>query len=358
MKTKRILIMAGGTGGHVFPGLALGRYYQEQGYEVHWLGTTHGMEAKLVPAAGITFHAVQIKGLRGTGIKRLMTAPFTVTRALTNCISLMRSIKPECVIGMGGFVSGPGGVASRFLGIPLIIHEQNAIAGLTNKLLAPFARRVLTGFPQTFPKRANVQYVGNPVRAEIERLLPPDKRQRSQDNLHVLVVGGSLGAHFLNKLMPQTLALLPADINISVWHQTGEKHILDVKNDYKSIDCEVKIEPFITDMAAAYQWADVVLCRAGALTIAELCSAGLSAILVPYPHAVDDHQTANAAFMVRADAAYCYQQPVLTAATLSALLTELARTPDKRQKMAMNAYSLRQVQVVKKIFDICEEGSL
>jgi UDP-N-acetylglucosamine--N-acetylmuramyl-(pentapeptide) pyrophosphoryl-undecaprenol N-acetylglucosamine transferase len=355
---KRILIMAGGTGGHVFPGLAAAHYFREQGIEVHWLGTSQGLEARIVPEAGIPLHFVTISGLRGKGIKPLLTAPFRILKAVRESLRIIRETKPDVVIGMGGFVSGPGGVASWLARRPLIIHEQNAKAGLTNKLLSRLAKRVLQGFPGAFAEGDKVVTIGNPVRVEIENLPAPEERLPvDRKPFRLLVLGGSLGANALNEMLPGALAAMPQDLRPEVWHQTGEKHFLETKNIYETNKIKVNLAPFVKDMAQAYSWADMVLCRAGALTVAELCAAGLGAIFIPYPHAVDDHQTANADYMVKHNAAMCIQQKDLTQARLVDIVEQFALSPVKRLQMAQAAYRLRHSHVTEKIFAICKEIS-
>lgn len=364
---KRVLIMAGGTGGHVFPGLALAYYLRQRGIEVHWLGTPKGMEALIVPEAGFPFHAITIGGIRGKGIKTRLLAPLRIVNAIYQSQAVIQSIKPDVVVGLGGFVSGPGGVASWLCNRPLVIHEQNAIAGFTNKMLKRFAKKVLAGFPHPFKTNHNVLTIGNPVRSEMENLPVPEERfLQRRGPYHLLVLGGSLGAQALNEVLPNALAQLNIDERPMVIHQTG-KQLDETANRYRAhgltftvdaaqamnpADCieGIYLTPFIKQIAPAYAWADVVLCRAGALTVAELCTVGLGAIFIPYPFAVDDHQTANAQFMVTQQAALCIQQAEVTAKKLSEILRELALKPEKRLKMAQAAYSLRQGQVVEKFF--------
>lgn len=350
--------MAGGTGGHVFPGLAAARYFQQQGVEVQWLGTAHGLEARIIPEAGIPFHAINIGGVRGKGLKTLMLAPYRIMRAIMQAKSILKAFQPDVVVGMGGFVSGPGGVASWLCRTPLVIHEQNAKAGFTNRLLAGLAKRVLQGFPSAFAPGSKVMTIGNPVRVEIENLTPPqDRLQGEHKPLHLLVLGGSLGAKALNEVVPRALLALPKESRPAVIHQTGEKHFTETKNLYETMGIEANLKPFVKDMAEVYSWADVVLCRAGALTVAELCSAGVGAIFVPYPHAVDDHQTANAEYMVSHAAAMCIQQNDLTDTRLASIIEQFAASPEKRLSMAEAAYRLRLTRVTEKIFKICEEVS-
>lgn len=356
---KRVLIMAGGTGGHVFPGLALANYLRNQGVQVEWLGTNQGLEAKLVPAANIPLHRITISGLRGKGWSSLFLAPLKITKAIAQSWGIIKTFNPDLVIGMGGFVSGPGGVASWLTNVPLIIHEQNAKAGMTNKILAKLAQKTLSGFPNAFNRTTKAQTVGNPVRTELLQLKTPNERlSETHSPLRLLVIGGSLGAQVFNHLVPHALAKLPLTERPLVRHQTGEKHYAVAKENYAALGVQVELLPFIDDMAQAYNWADVVLCRAGALTVAELCAVGLGAIFVPYPHAVDDHQTANAQFMVKNQAAICIQQADLTEAKLATLLSDFAKSPEQVKTMANAAYALRQTNVVEKIVGICKEVSL
>jgi len=292
-----VLIMAGGTGGHIFPGLAVADELRAQGVPVAWLGAEGGMETRVVPAHDIELHTVKVGGLRGKGLKTRVLAPLMLVRALFDSLALLRTLRPRCVLSMGGYVAGPAGVAARLAGIPLVVHEQNAVAGFTNRKLAGFAKRVLTGFPNVLP---GAEWVGNPVRAAIAALPAPAVRfHHRQGAPRLLVLGGSLGARTLNTSVPKALALLAAhDVRPDVVHQTGERGLQEAVDAYTAAGVAANVVPFIEDMAGAYEWTDVVLCRAGALTVAELCAAGLEAVLVPFPHAVDDHQTANARAMV------------------------------------------------------------
>jgi UDP-N-acetylglucosamine--N-acetylmuramyl-(pentapeptide) pyrophosphoryl-undecaprenol N-acetylglucosamine transferase len=323
---------------------------------VHWLGACRGLETHLVPEANFPLHKISVVGMRGKGMRALLMAPVNIMFATVQSLRVIKLVQPDIVIGMGGFVSGPGGVASWLLRCPLIIHEQNAKAGLTNKLLAYLAKKVLQGFPTAFASHIKVSTTGNPVRAEIISLPPPKKRLNiTRKPFRLLVLGGSLGALALNEVVPDALAKLTPEQRPDVWHQCGEKYFLLAKKKYKSIGITANIEPFINNMAQAYAWADVVLCRAGALTIAELCTVGLGAIFVPYPHAVDDHQTANANLMVQKQAALCIQQVDLTDTRLAEVVKQFAVMPAKYLAMAQAAYALRRIDVTEKIFRICEE---
>jgi len=323
-KLKHVLIMAGGTGGHVFPGLAVADYLKEQGVEVSWMGTPQGLESRLVPEA--------------------------------EAGRIIKKTRPDVVLGMGGFASGPGGLASWLSGTPIIIHEQNAKAGLTNKVLSVIARRVLAGFPNVFPKNGKMITVGNPVRTAIENMPSPSERMKNPGSRYrLLVLGGSLGAKAINDMLPDALASLSAENRPEVIHQTGEKHIEQVKKHYESKGLDIKVTAFIQDMAEAYTWADIVLCRAGALTVSELCAAGVGAVLIPFPYAVDDHQTANASFMEKAGAGICIQQRDLSADKLADVIKVFSIAPEKGRAMAEAAYSLRKPHVTKQIFDILNE---
>lgn len=353
---KRVLIMAGGTGGHIFPGLAVANYLREKNIEVEWLGTSHGLESQLVKEAGFPLHLIEISGIRGKGIKTLINAPFRISAAVLQSMKLIKHLNPDVVLGMGGFVSGPGGIASWMASRPLIIHEQNAKAGITNKILATVATRILEGFPSTFTPGKKVISIGNPVRSQIENLPPPQNRFAERaSQLHLLILGGSLGAKAINEVVPYAMASMKPTERPQIIHQTGTKHFEEVKKVYESLGVEVNLKPFIQNMAEAYSWADVVLCRSGALTIAELCAVGLGAILIPFPHAVDDHQTANANFMVNNKAALCIQQTQFSAERLINSLKEVFYAPEKRLAMAEAAYQLRKVNVAERIFDIIKE---
>lgn len=357
---NRVLIMAGGTGGHVFPGLAVAHYLRDQGVDVHWLGTQAGIEAKLVPEQAFPFHPLAVYKLRTGGLKPWLYAPFQLSKAILSARKVIKKLQPDLVIGFGGFVSGPGGVAAFLSRIPLIIHEQNAIPGFTNKNLARFAKKVLEAFPATFVKTKikpeKVMLTGNPVRSELTVLPRPEERlQPAHEPWRLLVLGGSLGAQALNLLVPEALAHLNLACRPTVMHQSGERGYEETVEAYQAHHVDATVIPFITDMAEAYANADLVICRAGALTISELCAVGLGSILVPFPYAVDDHQTANAAFMVTNQAAISCQQSALTPARLTALLEQMGRSPEKRLAMAKAAYRLRRPTVAESIFNICQE---
>lgn len=354
---KRVLIMAGGTGGHIFPGLALADHLQKNEIDIAWLGTSLGLEAKIVPENQIPLHKINISGVRGKKLKTMLFAPIKIAMSIVASYRIIKKLEPDVVIGMGGFVSGPGGVAAWLAKKPLIIHEQNAIAGKTNKILARFATKVLEAFPQSFGHNAKVITVGNPVRSMIESL-PPPKPAGVARKLRLLVIGGSLGAHVFNEMLPQALAQIDDDIKPEIFHQCGQKHLKLTQENYKQAGVLANIEPFIENMSDAYAWADVVLCRAGALTVSELCVAGKGAIFVPYPYAVDDHQTANAAFMVQNNAALLLPQSSLTIERLAETIRALVLQPGKGVEMAKAAYALRKLGVAETIYKICQEVHL
>ncbi len=320
-----VLIMAGGTGGHVFPALAVARELHSRNREVVWLGTREGIEARLVPEAGIPLEAVSVSGLRGKGALVWLLAPWKILTALFDALKILRRRRPSVVLGMGGFASGPGGIAAWLLRRPLVIHEQNSVAGLTNRLLAGFAREVLEAFPGSFSARVKTTVVGNPVRPEIIALAEPVSRLSGRSGrMNLLVLGGSQGALALNKVVAEAVALMPADWRPAIRHQAGARTLALAKSAYANASVEATVEPFIQDMAEAYAWADLVVCRAGALTVAELAAAGVAAIFVPFPAAVDDHQTANARYLVEPGAAVMLPQSELTPEKLAAELEQCA----------------------------------
>lgn len=324
-----ILIMAGGTGGHVFPGLAVAEGLAARGARVHWLGTLRGLEAELVPRAGIPLHTLSVVGLRGKSRRSQLQGGVHLLGALGQAMRLLWRLRPDCVLGMGGYAAGPGGVASWLLRRPLLIHEQNAVPGTTNRLLAHLAQRVLQGFPLSWAGTRG-RYVGNPVRHEISALPPPAERLgRHAGPLRLLVLGGSLGAQPINRLVPSAVARCPQEQRPEVYHQTGHSEVEAVTAAYQHRGITARVEPFIDDMAAAYGWADIVLCRAGALTIAELTAAGIGALLVPLPHAIDDHQTANARWLVEQGAGALLPQKELDAEQLARQFVALAGDRDR-----------------------------
>jgi UDP-N-acetylglucosamine--N-acetylmuramyl-(pentapeptide) pyrophosphoryl-undecaprenol N-acetylglucosamine transferase len=355
MADATVLIMAGGTGGHVFPALAVADVLIRNGLKVQWLGTARGIEAELVPKAGIPLHFIQIGGLRGKGFAVQLMAPLLLLRALWQAALVLRRLRPACVLGMGGFAAGPGGVAAWLLRIPLLIHEQNAVPGTTNRLLALIARRVLLGYPDALAG-ARAHYVGNPVRAAIANLPPPEQRWAGRaGSLRLLVLGGSLGARPINDVVPDAIAAMPPELQPEVWHQTGRGHDEEVAESYRTLRVTARAVPFIDDMAAAYGWADLVLCRAGALTVAELAAAGVGAILVPLPHAIDDHQTHNVRWLSEQRAGVLLPQSELSVDALARLLAELAAQPQELLAWARAARALAQPDAAEQVARICRE---
>ncbi|MBT8102673.1 MAG: undecaprenyldiphospho-muramoylpentapeptide beta-N-acetylglucosaminyltransferase [Gammaproteobacteria bacterium] len=356
MTARPILVMAGGTGGHVYPALAVARALQASSCDVVWLGTHRGLESRVVPAAGIDIEWVGVKGLRRKGVFALLIAPLQIGWALLQSLGVILRRRPAAVLGMGGFVSGPGGVAAWLTRRPLVIHEQNAAAGLTNRLLARLARVVLQAFPGSFNASVNAETVGNPVREDIAAIPRPTERYMNrQGPLRLLVLGGSQGALALNRTVPAALALIPAEARPDVRHQCGERTLDIARQAYADAGVEVELLPFIDDMAAVYGWADLVVCRAGALTVAELCAAGLPALFVPYPGAVDDHQTANAGPMTTAGAAAVIQESDLTPELLANMLREWLRSRETLLGRAEHARALATPNALNRITELCLE---
>ncbi len=353
---RPILITAGGTGGHVYPALAVARGMMEQGVPVLWLGTRNGLEARVVPSAGIPIVWVSVSGLRGKGLLRWLLAPFGLSLAVLQALAVIWRHRPRAVLGMGGFVSGPGGLAAWLLRRPLVIHEQNAVAGLTNRLLSRLATRVLEGFPGIFPPACRATYTGNPVRPEIGQVSEPEARLRGRSGpLRLLVLGGSQGAQALNAVVPETLKSMDPVERPEVWHQAGPRNIDAAQQAYRDVEVPARVEAYIEDMAEAYAWADVVLCRSGALTVAELAAAGVAALLVPFPHAVDDHQTANARFLVDAGAAVLLPQHQLTPTCLATELARCRQEPRRVRAMAIAARGMARPEATSDVVRRCLE---
>ncbi len=359
MRAFSVVIMAGGTGGHVFPALAVAKQLLAEGCRVTWLGTRKGIEAKLVPEAGIDIDYLDVTGVRGKSAKTLIMAPFKIVNACIQAWKILKRRAPQLVLGFGGFASGPGGLVARLRGIPLIIHEQNAVAGTTNRILALLANKVLLGFSGALKKGV---FVGNPVRAEVfSDVADQPVKTQEHDALNILILGGSLGARAINELVPAALERVKAQVPLNVLHQSGASQLQATQSRYESISVQqdlVRIEPFITDMASAYHWADIVICRAGALTVAEITAAGKAAIFIPYPYAIDDHQTENARWLVNKNAASMFQESELTADLLAEKILDMALNPDKRREMAANARALAQSESVKDIVALCRETLL
>lgn len=358
-----VLIMAGGTGGHVFPALSIARNLHERGYRTEWLGTQVGIETQVLAATDIPLHYIKARGLRGKSVVSLLTAPFMIVNAIVQSMRVVNQVKPCCVLGMGGYVTGPGGVAARLLGKPLLIHEQNAIAGFSNRLLARLAVRVMEAFPGTFSASKKVVCTGNPVRREIASIgAEPRGRTESSSAIRVLVLGGSLGAVAINRLIPETLKIVAHDAELEIWHQAGKKNLEQTLSVYAecavAVNEQCKVVPFIEDMAAAYQWADLVICRAGATTISELAAAGRASILIPFPHAVDDHQTKNAQSLSDFGAAILVQQDSLDAEKLASILMRFIANTNELDDMAEKAKQAAKLNACDMVTNECIEVCL
>jgi len=359
-EVKTLLVMAGGTGGHIFPGIAVADELKTQGWKIHWLGTAERMEANIVPEHGYDISFINISGLRGKKLLSMLVMPFKLLQSLIQARRVIKAVKPDVVLGMGGYASAPGGLAAWLSKIPLIVHEQNAAAGLSNRLLARIANKVCCAFPNAFASDIDAEVVGNPLRASIGQ-------QESLSNLsadeqttkNILVVGGSLGAQILNKVMPSSFAqLVSCDEKFSIWHQTGAGNQEAVVASYSehglTID-KIKVSEFIKDMATAYQWADIVICRAGALTVSELAMAATPAIFVPLPHAVDDHQTKNALYLVKCNAAKLLPQIQLNKESITTLISELFDQPETLDNMAKAAYSAAKSDASQRVAKLCQQ---
>jgi UDP-N-acetylglucosamine--N-acetylmuramyl-(pentapeptide) pyrophosphoryl-undecaprenol N-acetylglucosamine transferase len=354
--SRPILVMAGGTGGHVFPALALARMLREKSYEVVWLGTQRGLEARIVPAAGIPIEWLSVGGLRGKGFMTLLAAPFKLATALIQALRVMWRHRPVVVVGLGGFVTGPGGVAAWLTGRPLVIHEQNAIAGFTNRCLSHLAREVLEAFPNSFRRDIKARVIGNPIRSDISDVPPPAERFATRNGvIRLLVIGGSQGAVRLNAVVPFALAKLAGSMTFDVRHQAGERWIEAGRQSYAGAGVRADVRPFIEDMAEAYGWADLVICRSGALTVSELAAVGIGAILVPFPAAVDDHQTYNAQYLVREGAALLIADRALTAERLAEELRQLCVGRSKLLAMAERARRLAKPRATEELTSACLE---
>lgn len=358
-QARRVLIMAGGTGGHVIPALSLARGLAARGVSVEWLGSPRGIENRLVPAAGIELHRIDIAGLRGNGLAGWLAAPWRLARAVAQARRVIARFDPQLVVGLGGFASGPGGLAAWLMRRPLIVHEQNAVAGMTNQALSRLATRVYAAFPGAFRKAGESRreiVIGNPVREEIavlgERPRQADEMQARR--LRLLVVGGSLGAVALNQCLPEALAHLPESARPEVRHQAGRDREGATRDGYAAAEVEAQVSDFIDDMATAYDWADLVVCRAGALTVAELAAAAKPSLLVPFPHAVDDHQTVNARHLVEAGAARLIPQHTLSAASLAEALTAVL-DPQRLATMAGAARACAHLDAVERLVAGCME---
>lgn len=357
---RTLMVMAGGTGGHVYPALAVADALRARGWDVFWLGTKHGIEARVVPQAGIDMVWVSMGGVRGKGLLKKLLLPLMLLVAFAQSLRAILQRRPDVVLGMGGYTAFPGGMMASLLNRPLVIHEQNSVGGLTNRVLACVADRVLTAFPQAFSgardkpipcRRVATEWVGNPVRADITAITAEERAGRSGP-LRLLVVGGSLGATALNERVPQALALLPPAQRPQVVHQSGRRHLDALRANYAAAGVEAEVRDYIEDMASAWRDCDFAVCRAGAMTVAELACAGVPALLVPFPHAVDDHQTGNAEFLSTAGAAWLMQQRDLSPEKLAALIAGLDRA--KLAAMSDRALKLARPDAAQRVANICE----
>ena len=354
MSGRTLLVLSGGTGGHVFPALAIADGISKCGWKVIWVGSLNGIEAKLVPAAGYPVTWIRFTGLRGKNLIYLLMLPWRLVMALGICINLIFRERPDVILGMGGYISFPGALAALLLRRPLVLHEQNAIAGMVNRICSLWADKILLGYPGALKGRnARVEITGNPVRGEILALKPPENRYGSRSGpLKVLVIGGSLGARVLNEVIPKAVALLKENERPEILHQTGKKDCDEVKQAYAESGVKAEVNPFIGNMADAYAKADLVICRAGALTVAELAGAGVASVLVPYPHAVDDHQTVNAHYLVDAGGALLFVQDQLTPQRLANLISSMKR--EDLMKMAVRAKGLAMPDAVSHVITVCK----
>ena len=349
MTRPSILVMAGGTGGHIFPGLAVAEYLRICGWNVSWLGNQNGMEYRLVKACDFPFEAVEFGGLRSKGLKAKFMLPINLMRASFQSWKIMRRLKPSVVLGMGGYITFPGGLVTKLLKRPLVLHESNSVAGSANRALAKIAMRVLTGFPNTMQ---SAEWVGNPIREEFDHVTAPALRyEQRQGPLSILVVGGSLGAAALNEHIPAALALIAKQERPIVIHQAGDKHLADLEKRYAQLEVEADIRPFIDDMPAAYAQADLVICRSGAMTVSELAACGVASCLIPFPYAIDDHQTANAKFLSDVDAAILLPQQNLNPQDLALMIQNFDRADLK--EMAVRAHALSKPHATQRVAEVC-----
>lgn len=350
----RVLIMAGGTGGHVFPALSIAKALQDEGIRVEWLGTKTGFEAGVVPKASIPLHYISVTSWRREGLIKRLFGSILLVAAIFQAIQILRRYKPDLVIGLGGFASGPGGLAARLLGIPLVIHEQNAVAGYTNRILARLSKLVLAGFPDAFPKSIPAIWTGNPVREELSRLPRPGVRLQDRSGpLRLLIIGGSRGATALNKLCPEAFVLIPESQRPEVWHQAGGPYEKSTAEYYEEAQVKAKVQAFIQNMDEAYSWADLVICRAGALTVAELAAVGVGSILIPFPFAVDDHQTHNGRFLEALGAAKLIQQKALDPSKLAEIIMKLSLDRPALLKMAEAAREGAKPKATEQVVEYC-----
>ncbi len=356
-QAPKAIIMAGGTGGHIFPGIAVAKGLIEKGWQVSWLGSINGMEETLVTKANISIDCISVKGVRGNGIIGWLKLPFTLSKAVLEAMKIIRKQSPNVVLGFGGFVAGPGGIATKIAGVPLVIHEQNAVAGMTNKMLGKWAKKIFQAFPNTFAQSEKVKTVGNPIREEIKSL---QKKKIADDlTISILVIGGSRGALALNKNLPKVFAQINQQAPIKVVHQVGKNRAKETKSFYQNImpnwQKNIEVVEFIDDIAKAFVQADLVICRAGASTVSEIAAAGKAAIFVPFPYAVDDHQTANANWLVKKNAALLFKDNELVTDDFFAQLKTLISKPKLIEKMAENAAKAAILNATDNVVEYCEQ---
>ena len=350
---KPVMILAGGTGGHVFPALAVANELRDRGVPIIWVGTQKGIESRVVPEAGFSLVTMSVQGLRKKGLAQYFKAPMIIGRALYESFKIVLKHKPCALLGMGGFVSGPCALMGVLLRKPLIIHEQNAIVGLTNRILSPLSRIMFTGFPIQY-KKNNIEFTGNPVRKNLTELPNPEERLKNRGKVkRLLVVGGSQGSAALNKVLPDTVQELSKEMNIEVWHQCGSADYENTTSRYRQLNITTRVDAFINNIDEAYQWADLIICRSGAITLAEIASVGLASILVPYPYAVDDHQTANARSFVSAGASCLIAEDDLTSDKLSGVIKNLIDDDRKLINMACAAKALGHLDASKRVAQEC-----
>ena len=352
----RLLVVAAGTGGHVYPALAVAEHLRAMGVDVSWLGTAIGVESRLVPAAGFPLHVSKVAGLRGKGRLRWLAAPLLLARSALRSVAVLARVRPHVVLGMGGYGAGPGGVVARLLGVPLVIHEQNAVPGLTNRILARIASRVLEAFPASFATRRGAIHTGNPVRDALAASAPPETRLADRAGcLRVLVIGGSQGARALNEVVPRALAIDSLGTRVTVRHQCGPAHLDAARAGYAEVEVEAEITAYIEDMGAAYAWTDVAVCRAGAMTVAELAAAGVASILVPFPYATDDHQYRNARWLADRGAAIVVREDGFDAASLASVLDALHEDRGRVVSMSRAAYDAAVRDATERVAAHCLE---
>jgi len=355
-RERGVLIMAGGTGGHIFPGLAVAESLRQQGIPVSWLGASGAMECQRVPAAGIELRTVDIKGIRGKGLWSWLGFPWRLLRAVGQAFRAVGLVSPVCAVSFGGYAAGPGGLAARLRGVPLLVHEQNRIPGMTNRVLARMAHKVLQAFPGTWPESLQASTCGNPVRSAVLAVDPPAIRMEGRSGVaNLLITGGSQGARALNRVLPAAVALMPPDQRPRILHQAGKGWREETVEAYQKAGIEAEVTEFIDDMAVAYGWADLVVCRAGALTVSELAAAGLASVLVPFPHAVDDHQTMNAEFLVEAGAAELLPEGECSAEALAGVFRRLLADREQLVTMAKAARSVAVPDSADRVAALCRE---